>query len=861
MTWVPAGSSASSPGAAAASPVFLGPIHRGGALRVTCAERPARPVPRAALIVRPCRDVPVPTLWHDSRVGGESGFASFEDFARVASGFAPYPYQSAIARDGLPEVLEVPTGAGKTLAAVLPWLWRRRYAEPVVRANTPHWLVFVLPMRVLVEQSHGAIVEWVERVGLADEVDVHRVMGGEPRADDWRRSPERDAIFVGTLDMLLSRALNRGYGVSRFSWPIDFGLFNHDTQWVFDEVQLMGPALPTSRQLQAFRESFGTSAPTASMWMSATVDGSALLTIDRPAVSARVALDPDDFAGPLQLRLESRKLVRKAEDVATAAMERHRSGSLTLCIVNTVERSQEVYRSVSNGGAEVVLLHSRFRPGARAQAVKRALAAVDPSGPGRIVVSTQVVEAGVDISAAVMVTEAAPWPSVIQRAGRCNRAGLLTDAEFWWVEPAKPGPYEGDEVAATVAALGSLEGCEVTPVSISKTEVPVAHVVHPVLRRRDIVDLFDTAPDVSGNDVDVSRFIRSGDDIDAMVAWREFGDEPGDSPMPTAAELCAVPIGSLLGWSKSKALFVHDHLAGGWRRVGARDVRPGRVYLAGARDGGYDEELGWDSKARGVVAPVTQEEDHPLVSDDELDLDPITFVGRWVALADHLADVEADVRAMVGGLRCTDLADSILEAAAVAGRLHDIGKAHPSFQEMLRASTADEAERARLESGGPWAKSASRRGPRCRRWHLRHELVSALMLLAEPGVELLDRYGVDADLVRYLVAAHHGRVRLSIRSMPGERNGNNPEGRVALGVWEGDEIAAVQLPAGELAATRLSLATSELGESDGVGSWTARVTALRDREDLGPFRLAFCEALVRLADWRVSASYEEAVHA
>jgi CRISPR-associated endonuclease/helicase Cas3 len=32
---------------------------------------------------------------------------------------------------------------------------------------------------------------------------------------------------------------------------------------------------------------------------------------------------------------------------------------------------------------------------------------------------------------------------------------------------------------------------------------------------------------------------------------------------------------------------------------------------------------------------------------------------------------------------------------------------------------------------------------------------------------------------------------------------------------------------------------------------------LRDREDLGPFRLAFCEAAVRSADWRASAGYQE----
>ncbi|MER3412183.1 MAG: hypothetical protein C4305_07755, partial [Thermoleophilia bacterium] len=63
-------------------------------------------------------------------------------------------------------------------------------------------------------------------------------MGGA--ADDtWVLEPASEAVLVGTIDMLLSRALNRGFGRGRASWPIDFGLLNSDCQWVFDEIQLM----------------------------------------------------------------------------------------------------------------------------------------------------------------------------------------------------------------------------------------------------------------------------------------------------------------------------------------------------------------------------------------------------------------------------------------------------------------------------------------------------------------------------------------------------------------------------------------------------------------------------------------------
>jgi len=123
----------------------------------------------------------------------------------------------------------------------------------------------------------------------------------------------------------------------------------------------------------------------------------------------------------------------------------------------------------------------------------------------------------------------------------------------------------------------------------------------------------------------------------------------------------------------------------------------------------------------------------------------------------------------------------------------------------------------------------------------RHELVSALVLLAQPE---LAGEGVDADLVAYLVGAHHGRIRLGARSLPHE------DEHTILGVRAGDEVAPVDLGDGDTSsATSLSLDTLELG-GEGTTSWTARAMGQLDRH--GPFRLAWLEALVRIADWRAS---------
>jgi CRISPR-associated endonuclease/helicase Cas3 len=75
------------------------------------------------------------------------------------------------------------------------------------------------------------------------------LMGGEELEQPkraWDLSPERPCILIGTQDMLLSRALNRGYGMSRYRWPMHFALLNNDALWVLDETQLMGVGVETS---------------------------------------------------------------------------------------------------------------------------------------------------------------------------------------------------------------------------------------------------------------------------------------------------------------------------------------------------------------------------------------------------------------------------------------------------------------------------------------------------------------------------------------------------------------------------------------------------------------------------------------
>jgi CRISPR-associated endonuclease/helicase Cas3 len=132
----------------------------------------------------------------------------------------------------------------------------------------------------------------------------------------------------------------------------------------------------------------------------------------------------------------------------------------------------------------------------------------------------------------------------------------------------------------------------------------------------------------------------------------------------------------------------------------------------------------------------------------------------------------------------------------------------------------------------------------------RHELASALLAL---------QHG-QPDLVCFLIACHHGKVRVSLRALPAELAPKNAAGfddpaiRHARGVWEGDAIPGVDLGDGLwIPATTLTLSCMDLGDDDVTGpSWLSRVLALRDDPELGLFRLAFLEGLVKCADERAS---------
>lgn len=798
------------------------------------------------------------------------GFSAFFADA-LGEGRSPFSYQLRLAEEGWPETLVVPTGFGKTAAVLGAWLWKVARGD----AKTPRRLVYCLPMRTLVEQTEAVAGAWIaaakRHLGL--EVRMHVLMGGRSEGrrgvPDWIREPAQPTVLIGTQDMLVSAALMRGYGTSRYRWPVDFALLNNDALWVFDEVQLTGAALATSAQLEGFRRTLSTGRPCQTLWMSATLDPAWLKTVDfLPADASRPHdLSQADLVQAEHLWTARKSLVRLepvpgdigkqeglglyANAVAREARARARLGTNTIVFLNTVRRAQAVFDALGDpaDGAERLLVHSRFRAADRRRATERLLSA--PPIAGRIVVATQALEAGVDVSAAVLMTENAPWSSLVQRFGRCNRYGECgsSGADVLWfdLDDEFAAPYEPGDFDRSREKLATLTGCGPADLAaVPLSPPPRGHVI----RKRDLLDLFDTDPDLSGFDVDVSLYVRDAEDTDVRTFWRpvpiEADAPPDDAPAPTRDELCPAPIGGAKALLAGKGVraWRMDPLAKTWRRVGRDDVFPGIVIWVDAASGGYQTLKGFDPSAKGAV---TCDAVPPGAPEGGFDDDPDAYTSTVrVGLAKHSAHVRDQAAALADTLGLGRFERELIVEAAL---WHDLGKGHAAFVALTAEALRDGVSPPLAK--WPTAMNAASR-PAGARPYFRHELASALAYLAHQD------WAEDASLAAYLIAAHHGKVRMRLRALPKEPQPDEPDRLFARGVHDGDLLPETRLDCIVVPETRLDLDLMRLGDGACGPSWSARAQALL--EHLGPFRLAWLEALLRIADWRASEAEEEAGH-
>lgn len=361
--------------------------------------------------------------------------------------FSMRPMQSActaipLADGPMLAVIEDETGAGKTEAALI-------LAHRMALAGKGRGIYFALPTMATADAMFTRARDVVGRMfaaptltlahgraGLSDDFrDL--ATGGPPGEDDpgctgWLAESRRRALLadvgVGTVDQALLSVLPVKHQALRH-----FGLSSKIL--IVDEVHEMGEpyvARELERLLQMHRAAGGSAILlTATLPLAlrarllatygAANPGAAYpaLTVARGAVIAEFPPDARPVKGPVTVQR-----VGDADQAADILAHSANGGAACVWVRNSVDDAIAAVAALAARGVTARLLHARFALADRKRIEAQVLARAGKDGTERagfVLVGTQVLEASLDLDFDVMVTDAAPIASIIQRAGRLWR--------------------------------------------------------------------------------------------------------------------------------------------------------------------------------------------------------------------------------------------------------------------------------------------------------------------------------------------------------------------------------------------------------------------------------------------------------
>ena len=316
--------------------------------------------------------------------------------------FIPFAFQRKVAQhllNGRNVILQAPTGAGKTKAALFPFLLAQQENIPF-----PQKLLYTTPMRVLAKSFHTDFQE--SPIG---EQQIFRtaIQTGENQDD---RQFCSDLIFT-TIDQVLSSFLNIPYALGKRQGNVNAGAVV-GAYLVFDEFHLFDPDTSLGTVIEMLKMLNGI---TPFLLMTATFSEPLLERLSEyfnaevvPVTDAELKQIPSQRGKRREYQVADQTLL----DSTDAIIAQHQQRSIVIC--NTVARAQEIHQSLRNnlqcGTTEVLLLHSRFRKEhrkAKEDTIRERFRR--EAGPDDVIlVATQVIEVGLDITCENLHTELAP---------------------------------------------------------------------------------------------------------------------------------------------------------------------------------------------------------------------------------------------------------------------------------------------------------------------------------------------------------------------------------------------------------------------------------------------------------------------
>jgi CRISPR-associated endonuclease/helicase Cas3 len=324
--------------------------------------------------------------------------------------------------------LTVPTGGGKTLSGLA-------FALAHAKSHRLRRVIYVVPYLTILEQNAAVIrdalgvaaddLAILEHHSLADPGRASgpgKVIEETSTEDAARRAENWDAPVVITtnvmfLESLFSNQPRRCRKLHNIARSVIF----------LDECQNITPALlaPTTAMLKQLVEVLGCTIVLATATQPA-LDHPDLKASALSNVHEIIPKDLDLFARLKRARIEWPKANGTIDWPSLAA--RMRAATAALCIVNSRRAARELFSELKKCEDDGTFhLSTTMCPAHRTSVLQEVRRRLKLGLPCRVV-STQLIEAGVDVDFPLVFRELAPFDSIIQAAGRCNREGKLADS-------------------------------------------------------------------------------------------------------------------------------------------------------------------------------------------------------------------------------------------------------------------------------------------------------------------------------------------------------------------------------------------------------------------------------------------------
>lgn len=298
--------------------------------------------------------------------------------------------------------LQMPTGYGKTITSmkIASWFGEQQHFQKIV---------YVGPYLSIIEQTSGVIEEVIQEKALE-----HHSLALLEEKDDSKQSTSKSQLSVESWAHAIVCTSFHQFGKALFpkrSQDVLRRAFLQDAVIIIDEPQILNPDVWNVFLcgLEALSELLNLKV----IFLSATM----------PPFHYGLSKQPID----LQVKASSnhdryRLLIEEAQDEdSLVTFLKEKEVSSQAIILNTIEDAYRVYRNIEE--KEAYLLHGLMIPLHKKiaiETIRRGLIDKHRKHP-LYVVSTQIIEAGVDVSFQHVARAMPIMPSIVQAAGRVNR--------------------------------------------------------------------------------------------------------------------------------------------------------------------------------------------------------------------------------------------------------------------------------------------------------------------------------------------------------------------------------------------------------------------------------------------------------